>query len=105
MKRHLALALLTVLFLAPAVHAQDNEEPQASPTRSEERVDLSANCSPREGLSLCLNPVRAARRVRQAVREQTGRIGRLARIAGLFMGRSDAAEIGSLKLRVNLEIR
>jgi hypothetical protein len=104
MNRHLAMLILAATLLAQPAAAQDNEEPQAPPTSSR-RSDLTSDCVPREGLSLCLNPAKAARRVRKTVKEQAGRIGRFARIAGLFMGRSDAAEIGSLKLRVNLEIR
>lgn len=105
--RHLAIAFMaaTLLALSIPAAAQDNAaEPSEVPALR--RPDLTEACAPREGLSLCLKPVFAARaRARRAFRERVGALTRFTRLAGMFMGRSDAAELGSLKVRFNLELR
>ena len=98
------LLLATALLLAGAASAQENEAP-AQPARAERR-DLAQACDAREGLSLCVQTSAPKRgKAKAESREDTSRFTRLTRLAGMFMGRVDAAEIGNFRFRFQLELR
>jgi hypothetical protein len=106
MIRQLAMALLMTTALTVAAAAQEAASAPSSrqPVR---RADLSNDCARRDGLSLCVETIRSARRrAKKAIEARTaGSLTRFTRLAGLFMGRVDAFDVRSMKVRFNLELR
>jgi hypothetical protein len=106
MIRHLAAALLMTTLLAAVAAAQD-PAPAPSEQRPVRRADLSNDCARRDGLSLCVEKIRGARRrAKETLQARAaGSLTRFTKIAGMFMGRVDAFDWGAMKVRVNLELR
>lgn len=108
--RTLTAVLLTTATLgltAPA-SAQDDAKTNAALAK---RTDFSLACQVRDGLSLCLDgrskeQRRKARILRESESaEEAGKMGRLTKLAGMFMGRVDAAEVGDFRFRFILDLR
>jgi hypothetical protein len=99
--------ILSVLFaVMPATVASQDLVVAPRKVPAARRVDLSPDCSPCDGLSLCLPPVRGnGARARKTLKEKAGALSRLTLLAGLFMGRADAVNLGPLTFRINLELR
>lgn len=92
------LAAVACLSLTVAANAQDN-------SRSHRRVAAysSPSCSDSRGLVVCFDE-RSAPVKRAAAKASSGPLGKFAKLAGMFMGRVDAADIGNFKFRFKLEL-
>lgn len=108
----IVFAALAAYALALPCQAQDRAfEPSDSPTARAQSFFLApAACSER-GLGLCLTSPEAAAapqtRARPASKphpQGPGRLSRFAHLAGIFMGRVDAARVGNFSLRFQLTI-
>ena len=97
---YLAAALLTLTTLARA-----QETRGAAPVVAERRSDLAQACPARDGLSLCVPPAGPRDKPRASPKTRASSLTRFTQLAGAFMGRVDAADIGPLRVRFKLEIR
>lgn len=106
MIRQLVTAFLMTAALTAVAAAQD-VAPAPSVAQPVRRADLANDCARRDGLSLCVETIRSARhRAKKALEARTaGALTRFTKIAGMFMGRVDAFDVRSLKVRFNLELR
>lgn len=108
----LTLTMLTAAALAAPAAAQDapKSAPSVKAPRAPDaapRLDLALACETRDGLSLCVKP-RAGRKTppaRLSEEDSAGRFRRFTRLAGMFMGRVDAASVGPFRLRLTLDLR
>lgn len=100
-----AVMAAAVLGASAPAHGQetmDDEQPRAE-RQAAKRPDLTASaCTAREGLSLCVGKI--ARKVKARLPRPRTSFDRLTRVAGMFMGRVDAAEVGSMKFRFRLTL-
>jgi cytochrome c556 len=99
MNKHLAAALIMTLALSLASQARAQDE-----EREARRVALAQDCSAREGLSLCIKD-RAKKKARKVKEAAATGFGRFTKLAGKFMGREDAAEVGSFRFRIDLTLK
>jgi hypothetical protein len=100
--RLLPIALLAASLAAP-VFAQEDD---GSTIRLEKpSIHVVSDCDRPEGL--CLRTEREKRLVSGARRAQvqSGALSKFAHLAGMFMGRQDAAELGAFKFRFVLDLR
>ena len=97
----------TLGAISPAA-AQDNpSETSGAPVPAvSRRADYANACAARDGLSLCVDPVRRIRiKAKQAKKNDEGALSGFTRLAGMFMGRVDAADLGPFRFRFELELR
>src|SRR5688572_15643777 len=96
---HIMLLAVTALIVE-AVPALAQERPRKPTAFS------APACSDGKGLVLCLEDRSdTARRVKEGRRQSRSALQKFARLAGMFMGRVDAAQVGNYKLRFTLELR
>ncbi len=79
-----------------------------SPASAQEPVKRSAHysaptCDDGKNLVVCIDRV-AREAKRRAKDDASGPIGKFAKLAGMFMGRVDAADIGNYKFRFKIEL-
>lgn len=110
LSRTASFALAALVLAASCAAAQ--EAPSAPPAAPAERPSLKAAdvCAPERSVPLCLEPkLEIARIVDKEPRSPSptaaGRLTRLTRLAGMFMGRVDVVELAGLKVRIDLELR
>lgn len=94
------------LGLATAAGAQETRATAAERTTPDmNRPAADRPCAVVDGLALCAPRVGAARAHLRPPKDRQSHFTRFTRLAGMFMGRVDAADIGPLKVRFNLELR
>lgn len=103
-------ALVAAVFLTAAPGFAAGAKPAAavSAPAAGPRLDLTIACEAREGLSLCVGPaakLKKAKPERAKAAQQAGTFDRLTQLAGMFMGRVDAVEIGDFRFRFKLDLR
>jgi hypothetical protein len=93
------LALATGLALMPsAANAQDR-------ARLKKTTHYSApSCDDGKNLVVCVDERERPSRRSAKNRDSSGPISKFAKLAGMFMGRVDAADVGSFKFRFRLEL-
>lgn len=98
------LLTATMTMLATAAAAQDARPQAALRNFQNHHARLERPCDNIDGLSICAERagVSAFRRV---AKEKPGQLTRFTRLAGMFMGRVDAADWGPLRVRFNLQLR
>jgi hypothetical protein len=107
---HLTAVLLTAATMGLTAPASAQDDAKGTPALAR-RSDFTLACAVRDGLSLCVDSrSRAQRRRARILRdsesaEEAGKMGRLTRLAGMFMGRVDAAEVGDFRFRFILDLR
>lgn len=97
--RFMLLAIATGTALCPqAAKAQDR------PSNKKTSHYSAPTCDDGKNLVVCVDE--RARRSRRGVKpgDAAGPIGRFAKLAGMFMGRVDAADVGNFKFRFKLEL-
>lgn len=96
------LLLILAFTAAPAVAQEDD----GSTIRIEKpSIQFNSDCDRPEGL--CLKPrlKQAFKRGGRRAQAAEGKLMKLAKLAGMFMGTNDAAEFGAFKFRVVLDLR
>jgi hypothetical protein len=102
MRHQLNIMLLAVTALiVEAVPALAQERPRKPTAYS------APACSDGKGLVLCLEDRSsdAARKLKDRRTQSRSALQKFARLAGMFMGRVDAAQVGDFKLRFTLELK
>ena len=109
--RTLTAVLLAAATLGMTAPASAQDDPKDNPTTLAKHLDFAVACEVRDGLSLCVDGrSKEQRRKARVLRdtesaEEAGKMGRLTRLAGMFMGRVDAAEVGDFRFRFILDLR
>jgi len=94
-----------LLGLAAAAGAQETRASAERTTPDMNRPAAGEPCPVVDGLALCAPRVGAARAHLRPPKDRQSHFTRFTRLAGMFMGRVDAADLGPLKVRFNLELR
>lgn len=109
MRQLAALAILAAALSATSsAAAQDNaNETTGAPVPALSRqADYANDCSARDGLSLCVRRTKPSRaKAARGKKEPEGALTGLTRVAGMFMGRVDAADAGAFRFRFQLALR
>lgn len=100
------LVVTTLLGMTAAASAQDVRVSLEPNDVEAHHARIDRPCAPLEGVALCGQSMGALRaKTRITEKQRVGHLTRFTRLAGMFMGRVDAADVGPLKVRFNLQLR